>query len=81
MLQFPRYTCTLQLSLIYYFFAPVINQKLMASLCISVSAPLQGNIIDLPKDEDTPKKRVDKIFKQMDKVCIKIMEKEFGMLE
>lgn len=26
-----------------------------------------GNIIDLPKDEDTPKKRVDKIFKQMDK--------------
>ena len=29
----------------------------------------KGNIIDLPKDEDTPKKRVDKIFKQMDKVC------------
>ena len=29
---------------------------------------LQGNIIDLPKDEDTPEKRVDKIFKQMDKV-------------
>lgn len=28
----------------------------------------QGNIIDLPKDEDTPEKRVDKIFKQMDKV-------------
>ncbi|XP_020601459.1 neuronal calcium sensor 1-like [Orbicella faveolata] len=26
-----------------------------------------GNIIDLPKDEDTPEKRVDKIFKQMDK--------------
>ena len=29
----------------------------------------KGNIIDLPKDEDTPEKRVDKIFKQMDKVC------------
>ncbi|KXJ18678.1 neuronal calcium sensor 1 [Exaiptasia diaphana] len=26
-----------------------------------------GNIIDLPQDEDTPQKRVDKIFKQMDK--------------
>ncbi|EDO32744.1 predicted protein [Nematostella vectensis] len=26
-----------------------------------------GNIIDLPRDEDTPEKRVDKIFKQMDK--------------
>lgn len=26
-----------------------------------------GNIIDLPKDEDTPEKRVTKIFKQMDK--------------
>ncbi|XP_031561861.1 neuronal calcium sensor 1-like [Actinia tenebrosa] len=25
-----------------------------------------GNIIDLPQDEDTPEKRVDKIFKQMD---------------
>lgn len=27
-----------------------------------------GNMIELPKDEDTPEKRVDKIFKQMDKV-------------
>jgi len=26
-----------------------------------------GNMIELPKDEDTPEKRVDKIFKQMDK--------------
>lgn len=25
-----------------------------------------GNMIDLPKDEDTPEKRVDKIFSQMD---------------
>ncbi|XP_064615921.1 neuronal calcium sensor 1-like [Liolophura sinensis] len=25
-----------------------------------------GNLLDLPKDEDTPEKRVDKIFSQMD---------------
>ncbi|XP_059142848.1 neuronal calcium sensor 1-like isoform X2 [Physella acuta] len=25
-----------------------------------------GNLLDLPKDEDTPQKRVEKIFKQMD---------------
>jgi len=27
-----------------------------------------GNILDLPTDENTPEKRVDKIFKQMDVV-------------
>ena len=26
-------------------------------------------MVDLPEDEDTPDKRVDKIFKKMDKVC------------
>lgn len=30
-----------------------------------------GNLLDLPVDEDTPEKRVDKIFAQMDTVsCI-----------
>lgn len=27
-----------------------------------------GNMIELPKDEDTPEKRVEKIFEQMDAV-------------
>ncbi len=27
-----------------------------------------GNMLDLPVDEDTPEKRVDKIFAQMDTV-------------
>ena len=28
----------------------------------------QGNMLDLPQDEDTPEKRVNKIFSQMDTV-------------
>lgn len=27
-----------------------------------------GNMLELPKDEDTPQKRVEKIFSNMDKV-------------
>lgn len=27
-----------------------------------------GNLLDLPKDEDTPEKRANKIFQQMDMV-------------
>lgn len=29
-----------------------------------------GNMLELPKDEDTPQKRVEKIFSNMDKVRI-----------
>lgn len=29
-----------------------------------------GNMLDLPLDEDTPEKRVDKIFTQMDTVSL-----------
>ena len=29
-----------------------------------------GNMLELPKDEDTPQKRVEKIFTNMDKVRI-----------
>lgn len=29
-----------------------------------------GNMMELPKDEDTPQKRVEKIFTNMDKVKI-----------
>ena len=29
-----------------------------------------GNLLDLPVDEDTPEKRVDKIFAQMDTVSV-----------
>ena len=31
---------------------------------------LQGNMLDLPQDEDTPEKRVNKIFSQMDTVSL-----------
>lgn len=29
-----------------------------------------GNLLDLPKDEDTPEKRANKIFQQMDMVVV-----------
>ena len=29
-----------------------------------------GNMLELPKDEDTPQKRVEKIFSNMDKVLL-----------
>ena len=35
------------------------------SNCIYI---FQGKMVDLPEDEDTPEKRVDKIFQKMDKV-------------
>ena len=40
------------------------NKLLLKLFCF------QGKMVDLPEDEDTPEKRVDKIFQKMDKVMI-----------
>lgn len=34
-----------------------------------LSCSLQGNTVELPEEENTPEKRVDRIFAMMDKVC------------
>jgi Ca2+-binding EF-hand superfamily protein len=39
-----------------------------------------GNLLDLPKDEDTPDKRVDKIFVQMDAVSFNLNYSQKWML-
>ena len=33
----------------------------------------QGNTVELPEEENTPEKRVDRIFSMMDKVSILIL--------
>lgn len=38
-------------------------------LIVSAIYKMVGDMVHLPADEDTPEKRVDKIFNMLDKVC------------
>lgn len=58
--------------------APSIHQcilSLLSALCcdfllfLHMTSRLQGNTVELPEEENTPEKRVDRIFAMMDKVC------------
>ena len=40
----------------------------MAEASPHLICPLQGNTVELPEEENTPEKRVDRIFAMMDKV-------------
>ena len=45
-----------------------ITRDEMVDIVDAIYCMVGGDILDLPSDEDTPEKRVDKIFAQMDTV-------------
>lgn len=47
-----------------------ITKEEMASIVDAIYSMI-GNMLELPKDEDTPEKRVEKIFSNMDLVSFK----------
>lgn len=49
-----------------------ITKEEMANIVDAIYSMI-GNMLELPKDEDTPQKRVEKIFSNMDLVRFKLI--------